>query len=134
MPAHGHLALSLHAGTDRPVWVGHIHARNKDPLLGLHLALRTDDGCVPSENAQRKAFELDGGMLTATEQRGVILGNGNVNRDMRSVNNLGESIAVHEAAAHGVLNLSCGHDPIKRSPYDGAVLSFAGASQFSPGV
>src|SRR5271170_2145072 len=124
MPADGYLAVSLHAGTDRSVCVGNIHAGHKDTLLGFHLALWTHDRHIASKSAQREAFEFDGCGLTAPEQRGIIFGNSDVHDDRRTFNNLRKSVAMHEAAANGVLYLRCGHDPVERGTYGGAIQSF----------
>ena len=83
----------------------------------------------PRKVCSGKLSSLIDALLTSLEQRGVILGNGNVSRDIGSLNDLRKSIAMHEATAHRVLYLRGGHDPIKRSPYGGAIQSFASARQ-----
>src|ERR1700675_5006602 len=125
MPAYRHFAPSLHARTNRPVGVGYIHARHKNALVGLHLALWTNNGYIPPKSLQGEAFEFDGCALTAPEQHSVSLRHGNIHRDMRTFNNLRKSIAMHQTAAIRVLYLRCGHNPIKWSPYGGTIQSFA---------
>src|SRR5262249_34416566 len=130
MPTYGYLPVPLHARTDHPVQVGHIDAGNKDPLLRLDLALRTDDNDITSESAQGKAFQFDGRALASPNQSGNILRNGNVDYDLRSLHNLRKSISVDEAPTDEVLHERCGHHSIKRSSNCHPIQPLAGAYQF----
>src|SRR5579864_5013190 len=127
MPANGYLSVSLHAGTDRPALVGQIHAGDKYAMIGLDLALGTDHRHVASKSTKRKALELDCRLLTPLQQDGIIFRNGYVHGDVRSLHDLGKSIALGQAAAYGILHMRRSDDPCQGSPNDGAVQTFLSA-------
>jgi hypothetical protein len=57
----------LHPGADRAVRIGDLHPGDKDALIGLDLALRTDDGYFTPESLQWEALKFDGGGFAAPQ-------------------------------------------------------------------